>query len=149
MLYAGCCTLYAVCCVLCAVCCVLYAASCTSCAVCCLRELRALPQGRWFICALGRGSDGDGLTPGRPGSVFEDSFKDWKPSGSETRKCRIWMPGFAQGVKTIMPDSLMDLSPLAVGNTKSTQIWRPWLSEVQEYKDMAPLVFRNARSTRI
>ena len=28
-----------------------------------LRELPALPQGRWFICALGGGSDADGLSP--------------------------------------------------------------------------------------
>ena len=28
-----------------------------------LRELPALPQGRWFTCALGRGSDADGLSP--------------------------------------------------------------------------------------
>ena len=35
-----------------------------------LRELRALPQGRWFICALGRGSDGDGLKPGSPAAFL-------------------------------------------------------------------------------
>ena len=28
-----------------------------------LRELPALPQGRWFTCALGGGSDADGLSP--------------------------------------------------------------------------------------
>ncbi len=35
-----------------------------------LRELPALPQGRWFTCALGGGSNADGLTPGRAGSIF-------------------------------------------------------------------------------
>ena len=49
-----------------------------------LRELPALPQGRWFTCALGRGSNADGLKVGKPGSVFDDTYKELTPSGSET-----------------------------------------------------------------
>ena len=60
-----------------------------------LRELPALPQGRWFTCALGRGSDGDGLTYLVPESVFDDSFKDLKPPGSKMQNCRFLMPGCA------------------------------------------------------
>ena len=33
-----------------------------------LRELPALPQGRWFTCALGGGSNADGLKPGSLGA---------------------------------------------------------------------------------
>ena len=81
-----------------------------------MRELPALPQGRWFTCALGRGSDGDGLTYLTPGSVFVDSFKDLKPpaveSGCQDVRCsragalRIDV----EGVKTlIFDDSFKDL----------------------------------------
>ena len=41
-----------------------------------LRELPALPQGRWFICALGGGSDADALKALLVGIVLADSFTD-------------------------------------------------------------------------
>ena len=41
-----------------------------------LKELAALPQGRWFTCALGGGSNADGLKARFPGSVFVDSLTD-------------------------------------------------------------------------
>ena len=44
---------------------------------------------------VGKGVGRRWAVAGRPGSVFADSLRDWSSSGSETRNCRILVPGCA------------------------------------------------------
>ena len=60
-----------------------------------LRELRALPQGRWITHVMAIGVGRQWRVRAKPGSVFNDSYTDLRPQVSETRTVARLVPASA------------------------------------------------------